>query len=298
VIAVCGEALVDLVSSGHGTYDALPGGSPANCAVALARLGVPSMLLARLSRDSSGRLVRQHLTTNGVDLSRAVDADEPSSLAIVSLADDGTATYRFLMDGTADWQWTDEELPPLPADVVAVHSGSLALARSAALERFLVRSRPGATISIDPNLRAGLVDVVQARADLDRWLRLADLVKASTEDLDLLHPGEDPYEVALRWASAGPGVVVVTCASEGAFAVVAGDRVDRPAVPTTVVDTVAAGDTFSAGFLEHLHRHDLLGGRLDGLAAGDVAGALDRGLRAAAVTCSRVGADPPWAAEL
>lgn len=298
MIAVCGEALVDLVPSGAGTYRALPGGSPANCAVALARLGVPTLLLARLSHDASGALLREHLTANGVDLSLAVAAPEPSSLAVVDLADDGSATYRFLMEGTADWQWTDAELPEPPAEVVAVHSGSLALARSAALERFLVRSRPSATISVDPNLREGLVVLEQARADVERWLQVADLVKASSDDLALLHPGEDPEQVARRWAASGPGLVVVTCAAAGAFAVVGDQLVRRPAVPTVVVDTVAAGDTFSAGLLEELHGCGLLGGRLHGLTTAQVAAALDRGLRAAAVTCSRVGADPPWAREL
>ncbi len=298
MIAVCGEALVDLVPRGPGAYAALAGGSPANCAVALSRLGVATLLLARLSRDDSGQLLRAHLGGNGVDLSYAVDADEPSSLAVVSLDEDGTATYRFLMDGTADWQWTDEELPPLPVEVMAVHSGSLALARAPALERFLGRSRAHATISIDPNLRAALLDPDRAHADLDRWLLLADLVKASTEDLALLHPGEDPVQVAQRWAAAGPGLVVITCAADGAFAVVDGQVVRRAAVPTDVVDTVAAGDTFSAGLLAHLHDRGLLGGRLGALSPEDVTAALDHGLRAAAVTCSRVGADPPWTAEL
>ncbi len=296
MIAVCGEALVDLVPDGPGSYAALPGGSPANCAVALSRLGVPTLLLARLSRDASGRLLRAHLQANGVDLSRAIDADEPSSLAVVSVAEDGSASYRFLLEGTSDWQWTDDELPALPPAVVAVHSGSLALGRSRPLERFVARCRPTSTISIDPNLRAAFLD--GATADLDRWLEVADVVKVSTEDIALLHPGQSPEQVAHRWAAAGPDLVVVTCADAGAFALVRGQVLRREAVPTALVDTVAAGDTFSAGFLEHLHERRLLGGRLDHLGLDDVVGALDRGLQAAAVTCSRAGADPPWAAEL
>ena len=299
IIAVCGEAIVDLVPTGVGTYAALPGGSPANTAVALARLGVPTRLLARLSDDASGRLLRSHLLTNGVDLSRAVAATEPSSVALVDVAADGSAAYRFLMDGTADWQWTDTELTELGPDVVAVHAGSLALARVPALELFLARAT--CTVSLDPNLRPALLgDLHETRAAMDRWLALADVVKASSDDVQLLEPGADPLEVALRWSARGPALVVVTLAGDGALAVLRGDPepVRRPAVPVTVVDTVAAGDTFTAGLLTRLLGAGRLGGRLDGLTRGEVEQALDLGLRAAAVTCSRAGAEPPWAEEL
>lgn len=301
MIAVCGEALIDLVPLGTGTtFEALPGGSPANTAVALARLGVPVTLLARLSGDGFGRQLRTHLASNGVDLSRAVEATERSSLAIVTRAADGSASYRFDLDGTADWQWTSAELPALPADVVAVHAGSLALALppgSEALEGFLARCRQGTTVSLDPNLRPALLSPT-ASQDVERWLGLADLMKASSDDLELLYPGQDVVAVARRWATAGPGLVVVTRAEQGALAVVGGEVVERAAVPVTVADTVAAGDTFSAALLDHLFRGGHLGGRLDGLTSPVVEAALDWALQAAAVTCGRVGADPPYAAEL
>ena len=221
---------------------------------------------------------------------------------MVQLDEDGTASYRFLLDGTADWQWRDEELTSLDPSVVAVHAGSLALLRApggAALERFLERSRDGATISIDPNLRPALLgDLGEARATVQRWLALADVLKVSTDDLELLHPGEAPEDVARRWAASGPRLVIVTCAAEGAFAVLGDELVQRPAMAVKVADTVAAGDTFTAGLLEHLFASGRLGGRLDTLTSRDVEAALDRALRAAAVTCSRAGADPPWAAEL
>lgn len=293
--------LVPVESPAH-HYVALPGGSPANTALALARLGVPALLLARLSRDASGQLLRAHLTKNGVDLSLAVDAAEPTSLALVQLERDGAATYRFLLEGAADWQWRDEELPPLDPDVVAVHGGSLSLARppgGQAIERFLARCRSHCTISIDPNLRPGLLgDLADHRADVQRWLQLADLFKASTDDIALLHPGENPLDVAQRWARSGPGLVIVTCAGDGAFAVHADTIITRPAVPTSVVDTVAAGDTFTAGLLSHLHRLGVLGARLSQLPRDAVEASLDRALQAAAITCGRVGADPPWASEL
>lgn len=297
MIAVCGEALVDLVPTGAWTYTALPGGSPANTAVALSRLGVPTQLLARLSSDLSGQLLREHLLANGVDLSRAVAADEPSSIALVEVAADGSASYRFLLDGTADWQWTPAELGDLAPDVLAVHAGSLALARVPELEAFL--GRASCTVSIDPNLRPALLpDLEQTRADVQRWLGLADLVKASSDDVALLQPGADPEEVARCWAASGPALAVVTLAADGVVAALGDQLVRRPAVPVQVVDTVAAGDTFTAAMLAWLHDAGHLGGRLEGLTREHVEGALDHALRAAAITCSRAGAEPPWAAEL
>jgi fructokinase len=127
---------------------------------------------------------------------------------------------------------------------------------------------------------------------------LADVIKASADDIALLHPGQDPVHVAERWAEQGPALVLVTAGAEGAYGLVAGEVVHVPAQPVEVVDTVGAGDTFSAAVLVGLHRADLLGGRLDGLTADNLRPVLDLALRAAAVTCSRAGADPPHAGEL
>jgi fructokinase len=284
VIAVCGEAIVDLLPTGPTSY------------AAIARLGVPVTMLARLSDDDFGQLLRAHLSTNGVDLSRAVAAAEPSGLAVVTRAADGTASYRFLLDGAADWQWTDAELGPLPQPVLAVHAGSIALATTPAVERLLERSRDTCTISIDPNLRPSTLEAV--RQALPRWLQLADIVKASSDDIALLHPGQDPVQVAERWAEQGPALVVLTAGADGAYAVVAGEVVHEPARPVQVVDTVGAGDTFSAGLLVGLHRAGLLGSRLAGFTVDELRPALDLALRAAAVSCSRAGADPPRAREL
>jgi fructokinase len=298
VIAVCGEALVDLLPTGPDSYRAAPGGSPANTAVALARLGTPVELLARLSGDAFGDLLRRHLVADGVGLSAAVSAAEPSSLAIVSRDASGAASYRFVMDGTADWQWTDEELV-LPAGAVAVHTGSLALAQAPAVERFLHRARASATVSVDPNLRPALLTSLDdARRDVERWVAVADVFKASAEDVALLHPGEDPVAVARAWQARGPAVVVVTLGADGAQVLLRDEVLHAPGRAVEVVDTVGAGDTFTAGFLSVLHARGRLGGRLDAVSADDVRAALDVGLRAAAVTCSRPGADPPRADEL
>ncbi len=304
MILVCGEALVDLVpdDATGARYSAIPGGSPANAAVALARLGVRTSLLARLSGDSFGRRLRAHLEGNEVDLSMAVAASEASSIAIVDLDETGAASYRFDIVGRADWQWTDSEFPAqVPAEVMAVHAGSLALALAPgaeALERFLVRSKASATICIDPNVRPSIVGSAELmRTDVTRWCGIADIMKASADDVEVLYPGEDPEAVVQRWQAMGPAVAIVTLGSGGVIAATREGTVRLPAPPTTVVDTVAAGDTFTAGLLVHLHDAGLLGGRLT-VTSEQLQAALRYGMRAAAVTCARVGADPPHRRDL
>ena len=302
MIAVAGECLVDLIPDGSGRYVAHPGGSPANTAVALARLGSPVLMLARLSTDEPGQLLRQHLIDNGVDLSRAVRTTDPSGLAVVSRDASGSASYRFALDSAADWLWTAQELRPLPDGVRALHAGSLALATApggAVLEDLLARERTRCTTSIDPNLRPGLLGPPgTARERMRRWLGLADLVKASAEDVALLHPGAGLAEVARDWAAEGPGLVVLTDGAAGVLAVHGEDELRLPAVAVSVVDTVGAGDTFTAGLLHALGEAGALGDRLTGLPRAVVEQALGYAARAAAITCSRAGADPPRAAEL
>jgi fructokinase len=308
VIIVCGESIVDLVPDPLAPlkYGAKPGGGPANTAVAIARLGSPVSMLARLSRDGFGRLLRAHLVDNGVDASHAVDAAEPSSVAVAVLADDGSADYRFLVAGTADWGWTDAELntvlsDPAPSDAVALHSGSLALALApggAALERLLTRARPPWTVSLDPNIRAALIaDLGAHRQVVERCVAAADIVKVSAEDLAELYPNERADDVARRWARSGPAVVVRTDGPTGASAFLADEEVTCNAEPVTVVDTIGAGDAFGGALLDWLSRAGKLGGRL-ALSAADIAAAMRHANRVAAITCSRAGADPPYLAEL
>ncbi len=168
VIAVAGEALIDLVPAGRqGLFEAVPGGSPANVAVGLARLDVPTRMLARIAGDSLGERIRAHLAGNRVDLSFAVHAAEPSSLAIVTVGQDGVVDYDFRVQGTADWQWRDQELTSvLDAQVVALHAGSLALALppgADVLRRLLARARRTVTISYDPNCRPLLMGSPERR---------------------------------------------------------------------------------------------------------------------------------------
>jgi fructokinase len=307
-VAVAGEVITDLVPTGRdGDFHAAPGGSPANVAVGLARLDVPVRMLARLSGDALGQRLRAHLLANGVDLGHSVVATEPSSLAVVVLEADGSAAYDFRVDGTADWQWSDAELADALDGVDALHVGSLALTTppgGAVLRRLAARARASATVSFDPNVRPHLMAApAEVLAVAHEMLVVADVVKASDEDVGWLEPGRDLEDVARAWQQQGPSLVVVTRGVAGALAVgPSGTPVERRGRAVAVVDTVGAGDSFMSALLAGLARRDVLGaGRRTALAAlpdDDVAALLDEAVEASAVTCSRPGADPPRLAEL
>ncbi|WP_240157434.1 carbohydrate kinase family protein [Pseudonocardia broussonetiae] len=307
IVAVAGEALVDLVPAPVGGYlEIAPGGSPANVAVGLARLGVPARMLARLAGDPLGARMRAHLADNGVQLDHAVPAVEQTSMALVTVDDEGVPSYDFRIAGTADWQWTEDELADaLDGPVVAVHSGSLALTTAPGdgpLRALLARAAATATVSYDPNCRPLLMgDPADVLRGVHALLGVADVVKVSSEDLEWL--GLSPEAALEDWLARGPALVAVTLGGDGVLAGTAsGLRTRRPGVAVTVVDTVGAGDTFSAALLAGLHERDLLGAdRRDALRALDAAqldALLDLAARAAAITCSRRGADPPTADEL
>ena len=313
VVAVAGEALVDIVPApARGYWEFAPGGSPANVAVGLARLEVPARMLARLADDLLGRKLREHLAANGVDLSHAVQAAEPSSLAIVELAGDGQASYDFRIAGTADWQWTDDELTGAldegaAGPVVAVHSGSLALTTPPGhetLRELMATAVDTATVSYDPNFRPMLMGSPdEVLPGVHELLGLADVVKVSEEDLAWLHPGRKPGDIVGEWLELGPAVVVVTLGADGVLAGTAsGLHSVLPGRPIDVVDTVGAGDSFSAALLAGLHRRGLLGAAaredLYRIGRESLDGVLGEAVTAAAITCSRHGADPPTRAEL
>lgn len=315
VIAVAGEALVDVVPApAKGYWELAPGGSPANVAVGLARLGVPARMLARIADDLLGRKLRAHLVDNGVDLSHVVRAAEPSSLAVVEIAEDGMASYDFRISGTADWQWTPAELAgaldpdgPGGAPVVAVHSGSLALTTppgADALRGLLTTARGTTTVSYDPNCRPLLMgDPTDVLRGVHELLGTADVVKVSEEDLEWLVPGRTPGDVVAEWLELGPALVAVTLGGDGVVAgTSAGLHASRPGKKIDVVDTVGAGDSFSAALLAGLHRRGLLGADartdLHRIDAPTLDAVLDESVAAAAITCSRHGADPPTRAEL
>ncbi|MDQ1023069.1 fructokinase [Streptomyces umbrinus] len=306
-ITVLGECVADAFAepanaSNELALRVLPGGGPANTAVALARLDTPARFLARLSGDVFGRLFRAHLEASGVDLSYAVAAAEPSTLAVAELDATGQAAFSFHAQNTADWQWTSGELARVDLSGTAcVHTGSLALVREpggAVVEEFLDAAAPRATISIDPNVRPLLVHPEIYRARLAHWCGLADILRLSEDDLELLLPGTPPERACDIWHAAGARLVVITLGADGALASLDGERLRVPAVATEVVDTVGAGDSFSAGLLHHLGNRGLLGGRLTDLGVDDVAEACRFGTQVAALTCSVAGPNPPWQSQL
>ncbi|MFJ8469223.1 carbohydrate kinase family protein [Streptomyces swartbergensis] len=306
-ITVLGECVADAFTepasaSNELALRVLPGGGPANTAVALARLGTPARFLARLSGDVFGRLFRAHLEESGVDLSYAVAAVEPSTLAVAELDAAGQAAFSFHAQNTADWQWAPGELARAElSEAACVHTGSLALVRepgAAVVEEFLAASSPRATISIDPNVRPLLVSPQVYRDRLAHWCGLADVLRLSEDDLDLLLPGTSPEQACDTWHAAGARLVVITRGGEGAVASLDGERVQTPAVATPVVDTVGAGDSFTAGLLHHLGARGLLGGRLTGLRLAEVEAACLFAAQVAALTCSVAGPNPPWQSQL
>jgi fructokinase len=306
-ITVLGECVADAFTEPASTsfelaLRVLPGGGPANTAVALARLGTPARFLARLSDDVFGRLFRAHLEASGVDLSSAVAAAEPSTLAVAELDAEGQAAFSFHAQATADWQWTAEELAGVDlSETACVHTGSLALVRepgAAVVEDFMAAAAPRSTISIDPNVRPLLVHPEVYRARLARWCDLADVLRLSEDDLELLLPGTPPEKACDIWHAAGARLVVITRGGDGALASLDGERLHVPAVATRVVDTVGAGDSFAAGLLHHLGTRGLLGGRLKEICLDDVAEACRFATQVAALTCSVTGPNPPWQSEL
>ncbi|MET8412907.1 carbohydrate kinase [Streptomyces sp. NPDC005195] len=306
-VTVLGECVADaftapaLSGPGELALRVLPGGGPANTAVALARLGTPTRFLARLSHDVFGTLFRNRLSDSGVDLSGSVTAPEPSTLAVATLDETGQATYTFHADSAADWQWTADELSATQHDgTVCLHTGSLALIRQpggSRIEDHLAKAREHVTVSIDPNVRPLLVPPSAYRERLPRWCALADILRLSEDDLGLLLPGVGPEEACDTWHAAGARLVVITLGSRGALASLDGLRVTVPAPAVDVADTVGAGDSFTAGLLHRLTALGHLGGRLEGLSLEDVTQACAFAACVAAQTCSVPGANPPWADE-
>ncbi|GAA2783513.1 carbohydrate kinase [Saccharopolyspora taberi] len=309
MIVTGGEALVDLVpdrstADGElGPLHPLLGGGPYNVAVSLGRLGVPVGFFARMSTDQFGDKLYERLVASNVDTSLVQRSDHPTTLAVVGLAEDGSARYSFHTEGTA--VRFVEDRGPLPDEVTAVAFGTLGmvLEPGATVYETVLRREAGRGrfVALDPNIRADLIeDPAAYRERFESWLPSVDLLKLSEEDAEWLAGGVD-LDVALeRWRKAGPAAVALTRGSAGLTALTGGgERVDVPVVRTEVADTIGAGDTVQAALLAWLHRHDAL--RADAVRAlgtAEWAQALEFAARAAAITVSRPGAEPPFASEL
>ncbi|MHB9754434.1 carbohydrate kinase family protein [Streptomyces sp. BYX5S] len=318
MIVVAGEALIDLVPQGvgpgsepggdtGGAPDApateLPalaprlGGGPYNTAVALGRLGSPVAFCSRVSRDTFGEALLGGLRAAGVDVSPVQRGDEPTTLAVASVGADGSAAYSFYVEGTADRLFAVPEALPAGTRAVSFGTCSLALEPGATAYEELMRSAAarGVFTALDPNIRAGLIPDADAyRARFKSWLASTALLKLSEDDAEWL--GGTPQE----WLAAGPAAVVVTRGGDGLTVFTRdGGAYTVPGKRVDVVDTIGAGDTVNAALLHGLARRDALSpAAVAGLDGDDWSRLLRFAARAAAITCSRAGAEPPYASEL
>jgi fructokinase len=293
-ILVVGEALVDVVRRPDGSTVEYAGGSAANVAVALARLGRPVELLTAFGDDQRGAVLARHLNQSAVGMTGDPHRLERTSTALATLAADGSASYTF------DIEWRLGEIPEVTPRVVHTCSLGAVLAPGAEeVRRLLERLRPAALVTYDVNARPAVTgagpDVLCA---VEGVAALADLVKASDEDLLLLYPAATVEQAVARLRDLGPSAVVVTRGGSGATWFGSDGRVDVPAAEVDVADTIGAGDTFGAAVIDGLCELDAVGGRLPNLGSSEVEGLLRHAARAAAVTVSRPGADPPYRHEL
>ena len=306
MLTVIGEGLVDVVQRSSG-IEAHVGGSPLNVAVGLARLGHPVQFIGRYGRDTYGESVAAHLKASSVMLPQAPDG-LPTSVATALVDDDGAATYTF--DLAWELPGLAERLPFMLQGTTLLHTGSIAtmLAPGAAdVLAAVEHSHPSATISFDPNCRPSIIsDADYARRQAEKFVTLSDIVKASDEDLAWLYPGVDVLDSARRWLSlggaGGPAMVVVTRGATGPWGVTAAGEAEFAAPRVEVADTVGAGDSFMAALLSGVVDRGLAGAQnradLRALPVEDLAALLAHAARAAAVTVSRAGANPPTRAEL
>jgi fructokinase len=305
MILVGGEALVDLVPA-PGTVPGelgpllpLPGGGPYNVAITVGRLGAPVRFLSRLSTDSFGDALLRRLELSGVDTSMVQRGPEPTTLAVAGIGADGSARYSFHVEGTADREVAHPGRLPDEIEIVSLGTLSLLLEPGASRYELLLRDHTGLTV-LDPNIRPAMVtDATAYRARFASWLPDIGLLKLSIEDAEWLADGDADKAVA-DWLGRGPAAVVLTRGGDGIVVRTAGGvEVEVPTVPTAVVDTIGAGDTVHGALLTWLDNNRITSSEtLRTVNANAWRDALTFAARAASVTVSRAGAEPPYAAEL
>ena len=301
MIVVCGEALIDMIHNGDGTQRAAPGGGPFNTARALARLGVPTAFLGRLSDDAFGRELAGLLTADGVNLDLASIGHENTTIAIADVDSEGFAEYEFLVQGTSAPNLTIDALPErLGPDVNALHLGTLGLVLeplASTLVELLRQEHDGRLVMLDPNIRTGLIPESEYRERLREVISQSTIVKASESDVAWLYPGLDMETAAAQMLGDGVRLVVITLGARGALGVHRDFSLSVRAPEVHVVDTIGAGDAFGAALLAWLHDHGAIGTQLS-LERDELKAALDYACLAAALTCARAGADPPRKSEM
>ncbi len=301
MIVVAGESLVDLLVREDGSVTATPGGGPYNVARALGRLERPVAFLGRLSTDRFGRILRERLAADGVDVSLATATDDPTLLAVAELDAGGSARYRFHTANTAAVGFVPEDLPGgLPASTTVLQIGTLGLVlepMASTIETLVASAGPDVLVMADPNCRpAAITDEPAYRARLDRVLARTDVIKVSTDDLAWLSPDLDPVAATRRLIGAGPAVVLVTDGGRAVRIVTRSGVTAIDVPPVRVVDTIGAGDGFGAGFLAAwtFAGH----GRAELRDPDALAEATRFAIEVGARTAGRAGADSPHLAEL
>ncbi len=296
MILCAGEALIDMLPR-DGAFAPHAGGSVFNTAIALGRLGAPVQFFSGLSSDLFGDILRDELAASKVDSTPAHIADRPTTLAFVTLTD-GHASYAFYDENTAGRMLTANDLPQTTADAVFFGGISLVVEPCAAAYATLMdRVSPSAVTMIDPNIRPSFItDEAAYRARLTAMFAKADIIKTSDEDLEWITGGTD---AAALFDGTDVQVILLTRGADGVTVLTRDAQADVPAEKATVVDTVGAGDTFSAGFLADLEAAGLLTkSALAGAQMSDLTKAAAFGAKVAAITVSRAGANPPWASEV
>ena len=290
---VCGEVLIDILPTGP-----VVGGGPANTAKALARLGHDVHFIDGISSDAYGQSAREELVRDGVNLDLALASDKPTCTATVTLDAAGGASYEFLIDGTATFDFASSWLPdPYRYQPQVLHIGTLVTMiepGASALYDWAMQVAELAPIVFDPNIRPSVQpDRDLYEAAVEKWAALSAVIKVSDDDLAWLFPGQSIEDVANRWINDGVFLVVVTRGADGLVGYTADGRVEVPGIQVDVVDTVGAGDTVGAIVVEAMLTHGLIELRGDLLRS-----VLARAASAAAITCSRKGAQPPYKHEL
>ena len=296
-IWVCGEVLIDLLP-GNPERLAVVGGGPANTAKALARLGHDVEFIDGISTDAYGKSARAELLRDEVGLDLALTSDLPTCTATVSLIADGSASYEFLINGTATFAFDNSWLPdPERYKPEVLQIGTLVTIiepGASVLYDWAVKVSEFAPIVFDPNIRPSVMpDLLKYRNEVEKWLKISSVVKFSEDDISALYPNEDPIDIAKACLEMGVQLVVITRGANGLVGVTVDGVVEVPGIKVAVVDTVGAGDTVGAIIVEAVIQIGIL--NITGSKLREV---LHRAAVAAAITCSRAGAQPPRAFEL